>query len=162
MLFILLAAGMSALIHAKVVHLPYLISFPFLGVILAMGFELSYDILRAAQTARQLRISEAALRESEERMSLAAEAANLGLWVWNIQRDEIWVTESWRRLFGFAESEPLNLDRFLKVIHEEDRPRIEALIRASFVQGGEYEREYRIARPDGSTCAGSRVTVESS
>ena len=57
--------GLSALIHAQVVHLPYLSACLFLGVVLAMGFELSYDVLRAAQTARQLRISEAALRESE-------------------------------------------------------------------------------------------------
>ena len=40
-LFIVLAAGISALIHARVVDMPYLISLPFLGVILAMGFELS-------------------------------------------------------------------------------------------------------------------------
>ena len=150
-LFIVLAASVSALIHTKVIHSPYLISFSFLGVIVAMGFELSYDILRAAQTARQLRISEGALRESEVRMSLAASSANLGLWVWDIERDDIWMTAEGRKLFGFAESEPLNLDRFLKVIHEEDRPRIDALIRASFVQGGEYEREYRIVNSKGET-----------
>ena len=71
-LFIVLAAGISALIHTRWSDAPYLISFPFLGVIVAMGFELSYDILRAAQTARRLRMSEASLRESEMRMSLAA------------------------------------------------------------------------------------------
>jgi PAS domain S-box-containing protein len=148
-LFILLAAGLSALIHADVIKLPYLISFPFLGVIVAMGFELSYDILRAAQTARQLRASEVALRESDMRMSLAASAAKLGLWVWNIQRNDVWITPEGRRLFGFSESEPLNLERFLDAIHEEDRPRVEAQIRASFAEGGEYEREYRVALPGG-------------
>ena len=92
-LFILVAAGLSALIHARVLHVPYLISLPFLGVILAMGFELSYDLLRAAQTAGQLRVSEAALRESEMRISLAASAANLGLWVWDVKEDHIWMME---------------------------------------------------------------------
>src|SRR5882724_4836853 len=37
--------------------------------------------------------AEEALRESEARINLAANAANLGLWVWNIEDDEIWVTE---------------------------------------------------------------------
>jgi PAS domain S-box-containing protein len=148
--FILLAAGLSALIHREVIQLPYLISFPFMGVILAMGFELSYDILRAAQTARQLQVSEGALRESEVRISLAANAGNLGLWMWDIGRDEIWVSDKGRTLFGFGESEPLNLDRFLRAIHEEDRPRIETQIRGGST-GGDYEREYRIVGPDGDT-----------
>lgn len=143
-LFIVLAAGLAALINANLIRSPYLISFPFLGVILAMGLELSYDILRAAETQRQLRISDGALRESEMRMSLAASAANLGLWVWNIQRGDIWMTPEGRTLFGFSESEPLNIERFFTAIHDEDRPRTEALIRASFAAGGDYEREYRV------------------
>src|SRR5207248_7140676 len=53
---------------------------------------------------------EEALRESEARMSLAADAANLGVWLWNIQDDELWVTEQWRRLFGFTESELVSFD----------------------------------------------------
>jgi PAS domain S-box-containing protein len=150
-LFIVLAAGISALIHARVVHAPYLISLPFLGVIVAMCFELSYDILRAAQTARQLLISEGALRESEVRMSLAASAGNLGLWMWDISSDEIWLSDQGRSLFGFTSSQTLDLDRFLRAIHEQDRPRVEALIRTSFEQGGEYEREYRIVNPAGET-----------
>jgi PAS domain S-box-containing protein len=145
--FIVLAAGIAALINRGILHSPYLISFPFLGVIVAMGFELSYDILRAAQTARALRLSEGALRESETRMSLAASAANLGLWMWDVARDEIWLSDKGRTLFGFTKSERLDLDRFLNAIHAEDRPRIETAIRESIAGvGGEYEREYRIVR----------------
>lgn len=148
-LFILLAAGVSALIHAKVVHAPYFISFPFLGVILAMGFELSYDIIRAAQTARQLMISETALRESEERMSLAAEAGNLGLWVRDILNDQLWMTEKGRELFGFAKSEALDFHRFLKAVHSEDRERIERAVLHALASGGDFEGEYRVVLPGG-------------
>jgi PAS domain S-box-containing protein len=151
-LFIILAAGWSALIHAKVIHMPYLISLPFLVVILAMGFELSHDVLRAAQLAKQFHASEVALHESEARINLVADAANLGLWVWNIRNDELWVTEKWRKLFGFAESEPVNFDRLLQVVHAEDRERMKQLVQDMFEHGGEYESEYRIARSDGSTC----------
>ena len=147
--FVLVSSGLAALTHARVVDLPYLVSFPFLGVIVAMGFELSYDILRAAQTARQLRASEAALRESNTQMSLAVSAAKLGLWIWNIPQDEIWITKEGKRLFGFRESEQVDRERFVKTVHEEDRPAMEALIRTSFVEGGEYENEYRIVRPGG-------------
>ncbi len=56
-----------------VLRMPFILSFPFLGVVLAMGYELSKDVLRAAQLSREL-------RESEQRMALATEAANLGIW----------------------------------------------------------------------------------
>src|SRR6266446_4372642 len=96
--------------------------------------------------------AEKALRESEARINLAANAAHLGLWHWNIQDNELWVTKKWRRLFGFAESEPVNIGRLLQVVHPEDRERMQQVVQHMFDHGGgEYENEYRITRPDGST-----------
>ena len=90
--FILLAAGLAALLHARVLDIPFLVNLPFLGVVLAMGFELSYDLLRAAQTAGQFRASEP-LTGKRDAVSLAASAANLGLWVWDVKDDHIWMME---------------------------------------------------------------------
>src|SRR5216110_656846 len=96
--------------------------------------------------------AEEALRESEARINLAANAAKLGLWFWNLQDDELWVTEQWRRLFGFAESEPVSFDRVLQVVHPDDRERTKKLVQQMSEGGGsEHESEYRITRPDGST-----------
>src|SRR6266496_3577846 len=95
--------------------------------------------------------AEEALRESETRVNLAADTANLGLWVWNIPGgDERWVTEKWRQLFGFADSEPVTFDRFLEVVHPGDCERVEQVVQHMLEHGGEYEMEYRITRPDGS------------
>src|SRR5436190_6864207 len=137
-LFILVAAGFSALFHAGVLSVPYLISLPFLGVVLAMGFELSYDLARAAQTTERLRASEAAFRESEMRISLAASAANLGLWVWDVKEDNLWIMEKSRELFGFGKTERISLSRFLQVVHEDDRERLNKEHRDS-LQSGEWE-----------------------
>jgi PAS domain S-box-containing protein len=150
-LFIVLAAGWASLIHAQVIHMPYLISFPFLGVIAAMGFELSYDILRAAQTTRELHASEAALRESDTRVSLSASAANLGLWVWDVEQDDLWMTEKGRELFGFAKSERISFSRFLQAVHQDDRARIQQLVEDALARGGDYESEYRITPNEGKT-----------
>jgi PAS domain S-box-containing protein len=117
----------------------------------AMGFELSYDILRAAQTARQLRINEGALRESDVRMSLAACAGNLGLWMWNIPRDDIWLSEKGRALFGFADSKPINLSNFLETVHAEDREGMRQPIQSALAREDQYESEYRITGPNGGT-----------
>src|SRR5437762_7122422 len=95
--------------------------------------------------------AEEALRESEARTNLAANAANLGLWLWNIPGDELWVTEKWRKLFGFTDLEPVTFDRLLQVVHPGDRERMKQLVQHMLEHGGEYESEYRITGPDGST-----------
>src|SRR6266568_4388266 len=94
-----------------------------------------------------------ALRESEARINLVANAANLGLWVWNIGDDELWVTEQWRRLFGFAKSERVSVGQLLQLVHPEDRERMKQTVQDMIEHGdgGEHESEYRITRPDGST-----------
>ncbi len=105
--FIFFAVGQSALVAAGVLRMPFIVSFPFLGVVLAMGYELSKDVLRAAHVSREL-------RESEQRMALATEAANLGIWIRVLPRNEIWASDTWRELFGFTKSERLDLDCFLQ------------------------------------------------
>ena len=52
------------------------------------------------QRSRRKRAEEA-LRESEQHMGLAASAAELAMWTWDIQRDQIWMTDKGRALFGY-------------------------------------------------------------
>src|SRR5260370_27705178 len=98
----------ARLVDAGVLQMPYLVTFVYIGIVLALGYPLSADVLRTAQLAQQLQASQAALRESEARITLAANAANLGLWVLNIGDDELWVQEKWRTLVPFPESDPVN------------------------------------------------------
>src|SRR4029077_767415 len=72
--FITLSLGISVLVLSGVIKSPFFISFPFLGMIAVMGYELSDNLLRAAQLAKQFQASDAALRESEARINLAANA----------------------------------------------------------------------------------------
>jgi two-component system, LuxR family, sensor kinase FixL len=148
--FVTLAAAQSALVIWGVIESPFFVSFPYLGIIAAMGYELSDNLVRAAQLAQRFQASEAALRESEARINLAISAANLGLWIWDIPGDERWVTEKWRQLFGFVDSEPVTLDRFLQIVHPGDRERVKQAVQHALEHGGEYEIEYRIKQLDGS------------
>src|SRR6266571_3906607 len=112
---------------------------------------LTITAMALAAGMAERRGAEEALRESEARMSLAANAANLGLWLWNIRDDKLWVTEKWRALFGFTESEPVSFDRVLQVVHPEDRERMQLIVQHMSEHGGiDHESEYRIIRPDGS------------
>jgi two-component system, LuxR family, sensor kinase FixL len=94
--------------------------------------------------------AEEALRESEERISLAADTAGLGLWVWDAKRDESWVTPEGRRLFGWAESEPVNLERFIRTLHPDDREPTRHAVLQSLRSGGDYIAEYRVVLSDGA------------
>jgi PAS domain S-box-containing protein len=95
--------------------------------------------------------AEEALRASEERMNLAAEAANLGMWAWEITNDDIWTTPKCRMLLGFEPDEAVDLRRFVERVHSEDRKPIVEAMRRSLESGSEYDVEYRLAMPDGST-----------
>ena len=55
-----------------IVDIPFFLSFAYSGIVVAMGYELSNDIARAAQLARKLKVSQAALRKSEQDMEVAA------------------------------------------------------------------------------------------
>jgi PAS domain-containing protein len=67
------------------------------------------------------RSAEAALRESEQNMSLAAAAAELAMWMWDIPRDEIWTTDEGWALFGIAKSGKIGFKDFLRAVYPEDR-----------------------------------------
>src|SRR6266478_6155288 len=151
LLFVTAATAEGIVIAWGIISIPVSVSLFYQAIVAAMACELSYDVLHAAKLTQQFQASEAALLDSEARINLAANAANLGLWIWNIPGDELWVTEKWRKLFGFADSEPVTSDRWLQVVHPEDRERTKQLVQHMFEHGGEHENEYRITRPDGST-----------
>ena len=149
--FILLAAGVSALIHARVLTLPYLISFPFLAIGMAMAFELGYDLFRAAQLAERLQVSEAAVREREARISLAAESANLALWVYDPQEDVTWLSDKGREIFGFTPNERLSADSFRSRIHPDERDLVMSAFQGAQTSPDGFELEHRVVRSEQDT-----------
>jgi two-component system, LuxR family, sensor kinase FixL len=146
--FSLAATGHGFLVNAGLINSPYLVSFSFMPTILVMSFELSYSVLRSAQLAHQLQISEVELRESKQSMDLAMSAAELGLWKWDIVHDEIWSTDKGRALIGIAKTERISFDRFLDSLHDDDREPVRLEINKSLAGGCNYEGEYRVVLPD--------------
>ncbi len=93
---------------------------------------------------------EDALRDSKERIDLAAKAAGLVVWTWDIARDEVWLSDKDRVLFGFAQSEKLNAERVRNVVHPEDRQFVSQLVEKSLNTSEEIEAEYRVVLADGN------------
>jgi PAS domain S-box-containing protein len=98
----------------------------------------------------EMKSKEQALRESEERMSLAMDAANLGLWEWNVSRDEIWGTKARRALLGLPTSGNIKLEDALRTVHVDDRDRVRQALEESARAGKDYYLEYRAVLPNGS------------
>jgi signal transduction histidine kinase len=86
---------------------------------------------------------ERSLRESQERMSLAATAAGLWFWEWDLVEDQLWLTDPNRghdRLGRFA---PMRFDAFIETVHPDDRAGvIDGLARCR--SGADYEGKYRM------------------
>ena len=120
---------------------PYCASLFFVLLVLAMSYELGQDMLHATELARDL-------RETEQRMTLATEAANLGIWIRDVVRNEIWASEKWRELFGFTNSERIEVDGFLQRLHPDDRETVRRTMANALERGGQYEMEYRVMFPD--------------
>src|SRR5437763_465940 len=149
MIFGAILAWHVPLVIWGVIDVPFFLCFAYSGIVAAMAYELSYDLLHAAQLARRLQASEVDLRETQERMELAASAAELGMWMWDIARNEIWLADKGRALFGFAASEKIDFDRFRSRIHPEDRESVRRAVENSLQTGAEYRSEYRAILPDG-------------
>ncbi len=151
--FLLLGNVETVLIYWAQLRMPIVLSPLYLGLIVVMGYELSRDVLRAAQLVDELQASEAGLRESEARMSLAVDAADLGIWIRDLVRNEIWASQTWRQLFGFAPSEPLEFNLILQRLHPDDREGLEQAHAMAVAggNGGKYQTDYRLRLPDGAT-----------
>jgi two-component system, LuxR family, sensor kinase FixL len=147
--FLLIGLVESTLIFWGKLRMPIAVSPLFLGLVMAMGYELSRDVLRASHLVRELQASEAGLRENEQRMSLAVDAANFGIWIRDLAGNEIWASDKWRELFGFTPSEPLELEGILQRLHPDDREATRQVLEKALASGNSYETEFRVMLPDG-------------
>jgi len=90
-----------------------------------------------------------ALRESEERLSLAADSAHAGLWVLDYATRVFWVTGRTRSIFGFSPDEAVTMERFEAAVHPDDRNLIVAAIeRAAHATEEPVTVDYRIVLSD--------------
>lgn len=104
---------------------------------------------RVTERTRQLAQVAAALSASEERLLLAVNGGNVGIWEWDIATDALTGNDQLKRIFSLpVETTGLNLQRFFQAIHPEDAVRAEAAFRRALTERSVFEAEYRILRPD--------------
>ena len=97
----------------------------------------------------ELMTKDEALRQSEERMRLAAAAVNLGIWEWHLATNEIWATNARRAVLGWPSTGKVTFEDFMSQVHPDDRSRIRQTINDAVRDAKDYESEYRLVLPDG-------------
>jgi two-component system sensor kinase FixL len=93
---------------------------------------------------------EQTLHESEERVTLAAEAAHLGAWELNTKTGELWMSDKARDLFQFSPETSISYKDFQDRVHPEDRTLRDSTVQRALETQGGYEIEYRTLLPDGT------------
>jgi PAS domain S-box-containing protein len=92
----------------------------------------------------------AGLREAEERLSLAADSAEAGLWTLDYGTGFFWATGRARAIFGYSPDEIITVERLETTVHPSDRERVRGAIERSSRAGELVNVEYRILLDDGS------------
>ncbi len=140
----LLESLYSQLMILMGLHLPALLSPPYLLMLAAMTVEMSRDTLRAARLARELRASEA-------RLALAVNAAGMALCSWQAGSPRVWITGHARSIFGLAQHEEVTPSRLIATVHPDDVERVRSAWSEAVASGAEAELQFRVRLSGGDT-----------
>jgi PAS domain S-box-containing protein len=95
-------------------------------------------------SALERRKAEQALRNSEARLSLAADSAGAGMWELDCNSFCFWASERARAVFNYEPEEVINLERFEASVHPDDLALVRLAINNALGKGEPINVEYRI------------------
>jgi PAS domain S-box-containing protein len=121
------------------------------GLVLLLSHDFNGRSVPVAQLIRQLLTTKSELMQSERRIQLAAEAADFGVWEWNLVDDTIWASRTARKLFGFGPSEGLDVSRIRATLNIPGPKALVMMIRTQDASGAGFEYEHRLTLPNGAT-----------
>jgi PAS domain S-box-containing protein len=92
---------------------------------------------------------EEALHESKERLRLALDVEEMGLWEFDFRDHSIKMSDICKKNLGLAPDIDLSFMQFQKMMHPEDRERWSEKLRNTLQNGETLSAEFRFSSPDG-------------
>jgi PAS domain S-box-containing protein len=94
--------------------------------------------------------TESALRESEERLTLAFAGAQEGIWDWNLETNAVVYSSRWKQMLGYSneEIEP-HVSAWERLVHPDDRGAADRASESVALGQPTYEAEFRLRHKDG-------------
>ncbi len=90
------------------------------------------------------------LRINEQRLHIATRAGNIGIWDWDVVKNELIFDDSMYSLYGITKEDFGGAyEAWSNTLHPDDRQFVEAEIQAAIRNEREYGAEFRIVRKDG-------------
>jgi len=118
------------------------------------------ELENSTELIQQLRRQQESLRQSEERLALAASATQVGMFDWDMAKGTVLWTQAHDAIFGYAPTATTTTTtttttehdyrRWTDRVHPEDLPRVEEEMRRCREVRKPLEVQYRIIWPDGS------------
>jgi PAS domain S-box-containing protein len=97
-----------------------------------------------------IRQAEAALRDRDETLRMTITASNLGIWQWDIPRNDLQWSPECKAMFGLPAEALVSFALARELIHPDDRAQTEELTRQILDHGQDLTHEHRVVWPDGS------------
>ena len=94
--------------------------------------------------------AEEALRESEANLQLALNAAQFGMWKWDLFAEEMTWSDAGKALLGLPLDTPMTYTRFLQALDSNDRARVDEALGQALELRTACNAEMRTLWPDGS------------
>ncbi|WP_051548610.1 response regulator [Nocardioides sp. URHA0032] len=89
------------------------------------------------------------LTVSRRRLAEAQRIARIGSWEWDVGKNEIWGSDELIALYGLdPDSFPASYADFLEIVHEADRPPVDAAVQGALEDGGSFVFVARVQRTD--------------
>ena len=109
-------------------------------------------VIGVARDVTDNRKSESALIKSEERLNLALQATNLGLWDWNLVNNQVYFSPIWFSMLDYGPDDlPQEFDTWTSLMHPQDAKRsMNKVMRVIKNREESFDIEFRMRHKNGS------------